>query len=339
MTMHSPPTVSIILYGYNVARFVGRAAQSLLAQDYRHTNFYFSDDGSTDGSAEVLRAACAHSARPVTIHVNPTNLGICNQINAGVAATNGALVMLANADDIYPPDYVSRLVAAWRARTPHPMVVWAQMAQIDEDDRPLGKVMHQQAVDGPLSMQIASRAAGPGATGVLLDRRVFSEFGPLPDNLMLEDACLNARAFILGAAHRIEEPLVKYRVHTDNISQVYATGDFDTWAARHQKRAVWQMRQGHRAFVEMLRDLHQRPADALDAQEAQRARWIAVEKIAETTMLADFFAHDHTISGAARWAMLWRLASLQIKLTLKRWLPFIHQRNLRWEYRQYRDGN
>ena len=61
---------------------------------------------------------------------------------------------------------------------------------------------------------------------------------------------------------------------------------------RNRMKAVWQQSQGHRAFVEMLRDLHQRSAEVTDAIEIAKARWIAVEKIAETAMRADYYGEN-----------------------------------------------
>lgn len=329
------PKVAVILYGFNSARFVERTVRSLLSQDYADIEFFFSDDGSTDGSFEAMRAACAASQRTVQFNRNDANLGICQQINLGVARTTAPLIMLANADDLYPEDYITTLVSAWATHTPSPTVVWAELAQIDENDAPLNRTLPQRLAGESLSARIASRAQGPGATGVLLDRRVFSEFGPLPENLMLEDACLNARAFMLGPALQIRRPLVQYRVHSGNISQVYKAGEFDQWRQRHKVRAVWQSSQGHRAYVEMLRDLYQRPADRIEAKDLKQARWVAVEKIVETALLADYYADDQTVPPSSHWSMVWRLGLLQLKLTLKRWFPSIQARNLRWEFDQY----
>ena len=277
----------------------------------------------------------AVSERPVILARNETNRGICSQINAGIERTSGELVMLANADDIYPPGYVSRMVAAWQSAMPRPTVIWAVLEQIDADGQSMHCHLKQKLRGDTLFARVRTRCEGPGATGLFLDRRVFTKFGPLPDNLMLEDACLNLRAFLLGEPKRIAEPWVRYRVHNANISQSYSTaGAFEDWAERRRVKVAWHMHQGHRAFVEMLRDMHQRPAEGFDQDDLKKARWVAVEKIAETAILADYYADDR-VSDGARWAMLGRLAKLQIKLVIKRWLPFIERRNLRWEYRQY----
>ena len=338
--MQDCPLVSVILYGYNSARFVERTVLSLLAQDHPKIEFYLSDDGSSDGSFQIIERACAASTRPVMLHRNASNRGICNQINAGVARTTGPLVMLANADDVYPACYVSRLVDAWSARLPRPTVVWAQLLEIDELDRPTGRVHEQRTSGSTLSARIAGRATGAGATGALYDRRVFSEFGPLPDNLSLEDSCLNARAYVLGEGLHLPEPLVRYRVHQDNISQVYSGGEYPEWRKRRQSRVAWHALQGHRAFVEMLRDLHQRPAASVDAPEVKRARWIAIERLVETAILDAYWTRDAQMSVFGQWAMIGRIARLCLKLTMKRHIPWLDEWRARQEHARClrRDG-
>lgn len=336
--MSKNPLVSVILYAYNCEQFVQQAIQSLLSQDYEPMEFFLSDDGSTDNTFELIQKIAAQTSRKVIVNQNKPNKGICNQINSGIRSTSGSLVLLANADDLYPMDYVRSLIEAWAATDPSPTLVWSTLEQIDERGNPRQKLQLQELGGRRLSQLVRSRFSGPGATGLLFDRRVFEEFGPLPDNLNLEDACINCRAILLGSPLHISKPSVKYRVHDGNISQVYLGGDYESWLVRRKKRAVWQSSEGHRAYIEILRDMYQRPASAHSKEDICQARWIAIEKIMESSILADFYSEDKTVSVSARWATIARIAKLLIKLSVKRWLPFIERRNLQWEYDQYTKG-
>jgi glycosyltransferase involved in cell wall biosynthesis len=48
------PTVTVVMPVYNDERFVGRAIDSILAQDFQDFEFIVINDGSTDGTARVL---------------------------------------------------------------------------------------------------------------------------------------------------------------------------------------------------------------------------------------------------------------------------------------------
>src|ERR1043166_7317163 len=50
------PLVSVILPVYNRARWVARAISSVLSQSYSHLELLVIDDGSTDGTREILES-------------------------------------------------------------------------------------------------------------------------------------------------------------------------------------------------------------------------------------------------------------------------------------------
>ncbi|MFT3893204.1 MAG: glycosyltransferase [Anaerolineales bacterium] len=101
------PLVSVIIPNYNHAKYVGDAVRSVLAQDYRHYEIIVVDDGSTDNSREVLSAfgdqiQCIYKK----------NAGLSAARNTGIDASNGSLIGVLDADDMYEPYYLSKLVSA-----------------------------------------------------------------------------------------------------------------------------------------------------------------------------------------------------------------------------------
>jgi len=59
----APPMVSVILPCYNVAEYIGTAIDSLKAQTFENFEALVVNDGSTDASADIVRAAIAGDAR------------------------------------------------------------------------------------------------------------------------------------------------------------------------------------------------------------------------------------------------------------------------------------
>lgn len=334
--MADKPFVTLVLYAYNEARFVVEAVRSLFAQDYPRLEIVLSDDGSIDGTWEIMQRLAADYRGPhrVLLNHNPTNIGIGSQINAAVAMTSGQLILLANADDVSHPDRVTRTVAAWLAAAPHATAVWSTLREIDAAGVPLGRTLPEATDFTTLERAVRRRIGGGRAASLALDRRVFDEFGPLPANLILEDNPLSARAILLGKTYRISEPLVDYRVHNNNISQSFEVVDFAQWQVRNRQRIVWHKSQGVKVYIEILRDLHQLAADRWDPEDMGRARWTGMEKLLENTILRDYYASDTTVGDARKLCSLLRLATLIVKTRIKRWVPFIERRNARWQYRQ-----
>jgi glycosyltransferase involved in cell wall biosynthesis len=104
----SAPLVSVVVPVYNGERFLGEALESIFWQTYRDFEVIAIDDGSTDGTAEILRAC------PAVRYLYQQNRGLSAARNAGIAAARGELIALMDDDDVWAPDKLERQVGALR---------------------------------------------------------------------------------------------------------------------------------------------------------------------------------------------------------------------------------
>src|SRR5262249_15693965 len=100
------PLVSILVPAYNSAHFLREALDSLLAQTYENIEIILLDDASTD---ETPRVAAEYADRVRCIR-QPRNLGIYDNVNAGMALARGEFISIYHADDIYLPTIVQTQV-------------------------------------------------------------------------------------------------------------------------------------------------------------------------------------------------------------------------------------
>lgn len=106
-------TVSIIIPVYKVEAYIERCARSLMAQTYPDIEFIFVDDGSPDGSIEILRKVVSEYAqRNVKILVHPENKGLPAARNTGLEAATGEWILHCDSDDWLEPTMVQRLYDA-----------------------------------------------------------------------------------------------------------------------------------------------------------------------------------------------------------------------------------
>src|SRR5437868_527193 len=93
------PKFTVIIAVYNGARTIHRAIEPVLAQSLPPYALIVVDDGSTDGTATVVKAFSA----AVKYRYQP-NAGVSAARNAGAAAANGEWLAFLDADDWYYPD-------------------------------------------------------------------------------------------------------------------------------------------------------------------------------------------------------------------------------------------
>lgn len=102
------PLVSVVLPTYNRRTSILNALQSVFEQDYRPIEIIVVDDGSSDDTAEWLRASSY--PLPVTVIALPINQGPAAARNAGLERASGAYVAFLDSDDSWLPEKLSRQV-------------------------------------------------------------------------------------------------------------------------------------------------------------------------------------------------------------------------------------
>ncbi len=102
--------ISIVVPVYNAEAFLARCIRSLREQTYPNLDIVLVDDGSSDQSLAICRAAAAKDDRIRVIHKE--NGGAASARNAGIAATKGRWLMLIDGDDYIRRDMAEDLLAA-----------------------------------------------------------------------------------------------------------------------------------------------------------------------------------------------------------------------------------
>jgi glycosyltransferase involved in cell wall biosynthesis len=104
----SPPLVSVVLPVRNAAATIARAIASVRAQTFSDWELIVVDDGSTDGTREIVRALARGEPRMRLIEQG--HAGVAAASNAGVAAARGEFVARMDADDESHPERLAAQV-------------------------------------------------------------------------------------------------------------------------------------------------------------------------------------------------------------------------------------
>ena len=129
----SVPPLSVILPVHNGMPYVEESVRSILAQTFADFEFVIGDDGSNDGTAEVLRALAAEDGR-IRLLRRDRPSGLAASANWVVSQARAPLIAVAHADDRAYPERLARQIEIMRSE-PEVDLAGTLWDGIDEDGR------------------------------------------------------------------------------------------------------------------------------------------------------------------------------------------------------------
>jgi glycosyltransferase involved in cell wall biosynthesis len=217
------PLVSTVIPTFNRRDFITRAVDSAFAQTYTHQEVIVVDDGSTDGTEQLLRERYGERIR----YVAQPNGGVSNARNHGMRLARGELIALLDSDDEWEPSKLEKQVEFLSARPDYGMVL-TDVRRVDGQRRPIDVFRRRDVIrtDGDVLLDLLLNPSLVPAS-VLFRRQVFERLGGFDETLRTaEDIEFHLRiaaAFKIGV---IEEGLtIAMRGH-DGLSNA-ASSDSD----------------------------------------------------------------------------------------------------------------
>ncbi|MFH1033252.1 MAG: glycosyltransferase family 2 protein [Pseudomonadota bacterium] len=133
---------------FNRAHTLPRVHESLQAQTFRDFEWLIVDDGSTDGTAELVAAWTEGSSFPIR-YLRQENQGKHVAFNQGVAQARGELFLTLDSDDACLPQALARLHQHWRDIPPNRRQEFAGVSARCQapDGRPLGRPLPAPLMD------------------------------------------------------------------------------------------------------------------------------------------------------------------------------------------------
>lgn len=122
--------ISVIIPTYNRRELVQRAIDSVIGQSAGRHEIIVVDDGSTDGTADVLLSVYGDRIRLL----RQANAGVSSARNAGMRQASAPLIALIDSDDLWHPDK-SRLQMEWLAAHPEFGMVLCDVRRVEADGR------------------------------------------------------------------------------------------------------------------------------------------------------------------------------------------------------------
>jgi cellulose synthase/poly-beta-1,6-N-acetylglucosamine synthase-like glycosyltransferase len=226
----------VVVPAYNEAANIAATVRSLVASDYPSVEVIVVDDGSTDGTAEIVRALRLPGVRVV----RQANAGKPAALNTGIARAVGDLIILVDGDTVFEPQTVGRLVQGFADPT-----VGAISGNTKVANRRglLGRWQHVEYVVGfNLDRRLYDLGecmpTVPGAIGAFR-REVLDAVGGVPGTTLAEDTDLTMATLRAGWRVVYEETAIAWTEAPSSLRQL--------WRQRYRwcygtMQAIWKHR-------------------------------------------------------------------------------------------------
>jgi rhamnosyltransferase len=270
------PGVFVVLSAYNGARYIGEQIESIRRQTFRDWVLVVRDDGSSDGTAEIVEQFAGADSRVKLLRDGRGNLGPAASFGALLehAATEGAsYVALSDQDDVWREDKLEQQLDVLQANEASsgagaPLLVHSDLEVVDSELRPVHPSYFQfQRLEAAPAEPLRSVLLQNFVTGctTVINRALLRLAIPIP-RVVMHDWWLAQCAAALGTIRVLPEATVQYRQHGANaigsrgFAQLY-------WDAVRNPRRWWA--QGGANFAdagwqicELAARLEALPADA-----------------------------------------------------------------------------
>ena len=186
--------ISVVIPCFNVRAYVGAALQSLLSQSHTRWEAVFIDDGSTDGTADLI-AGCGDARVRL---IRQANRGVSAARNRGIDAASGDALLFLDADDWLAPDAMQRMAARLQGNAA--VAVYGAFCFVTEDGVRTVSVKSGPFPEGDIVERLLVENLFANGGHLLIRRSAIEEVGGFRDDLRFgEDWEYWSRLALCGA--------------------------------------------------------------------------------------------------------------------------------------------
>ena len=238
------PLVSVLIANYNYARYIGETLDSVLSQTYSNWEVIVCDDGSKDNSCEVIKSYIHKDSRIKLIPQQ--NGGVAKALNTAYRNSSGEIICLLDADDVWMPEKVQKVVEAFRS-DPQAGFVIDNLITIDGDSKIIKSTpTYSELASGwkaPFAMANGGFAYNiPPASAHCLRRKIADFIFPMNEAFTRNaDTLIAHLAPLMTVIVPVPEVLTKFRLHGSNTTSLnrYTLDtlerDISNWERTHQE--------------------------------------------------------------------------------------------------------
>lgn len=213
------PTVSVIIPVYNCERYIPLAIESVRMQSWKSLELIIVDDGSDDGTTELLQKIIDPRVPEVQVIYQLQNKGTASALNEGIKHARGEWIKWLSADDMMYPNCIQDMMIFGvedNAKQSKNAIFYSDYDIIDERGSLIGDFIEpdrNQQDHETRTKELFSHFYGNGSTS-LMHKNVFKKCGLFDESLKHSEDYefwLRATALFNVSMIRVPTKTIKYR--------------------------------------------------------------------------------------------------------------------------------
>lgn len=224
------PKAEILMSTYNGAKYLHEQIESILCQTYINWKLIIRDDGSTDGSQEIINEYAAKFSEKITVLTdNDGNLGYKKSFLKLLEYSTADYILFADQDDFWFPEKIEKSLQLIIEKEGNykniPILVCCDLSICDEDLTIIEKSYYKHLNFNPnFGQQMILLASILHGCAFIFNRKLKEEtlrlfdINTKPDDFIIKghDNLLSVVAAIKGKIFYLNEPLLNHRIHDQN---------------------------------------------------------------------------------------------------------------------------
>lgn len=206
---------SVAMATYNGEKYITEQLESILAQTYPVLEIIISDDASQDGTLKILERFQKKYSN-IRLYKNTQTTGLNNNFERAVRKCKGHVIALSDQDNIWEFNKLEKMIS----RLENHILVYSDSLIVSSDNKPIKRLSESKKYKftctvTPKEFYFYNAAFGHNT---LFQRDLLKDALPFPRDGLNYDGWLPFVASCVGTINYLDEPLVRYRLHSGNMT-------------------------------------------------------------------------------------------------------------------------
>lgn len=215
-------SVSVALCTYNGSAYIKQQIDSILSQTILPDEIIICDDGSSDGTVDLVKELLIESELNWKIMVNDTNLGVIKNFEQAILECSSDIIFTADQDDVWLQDKIEIVIERFKLNNKL-SVVFTDAFLVDKNLKKTGYSLWSTVFPSMNKLEnnrdlLSILLKGNIMTGATMafSRSLIHYIKPFND-YWIHDYWIAIMGTLFGEVEMIDQPLILYRQHENNV--------------------------------------------------------------------------------------------------------------------------